>query len=67
VVEILEGLNSQGITLIMVTHDPELGMRARRRIKMVDGRIEEDTEATRHNRIAGDTSIPAKEIQDADK
>ena len=42
VVEILEDLNSQGITLIMVTHDPELGMRARRRVKMVDGRIEED-------------------------
>jgi putative ABC transport system ATP-binding protein len=43
VVDILEELNHQGITLIMVTHDPELGMRAKRRIKMVDGRIEEDT------------------------
>jgi putative ABC transport system ATP-binding protein len=43
VVEILEGLNNQGITLIMVTHDPELGARAKRRIKMVDGRIEEDS------------------------
>ncbi len=43
VIEILEELNRQGMTLIMVTHDPELGARARRRIKMVDGRIEEDT------------------------
>jgi putative ABC transport system ATP-binding protein len=43
VVEILEELNSREITLIMVTHDPELGMRAKRRIRMVDGRIEEDT------------------------
>jgi putative ABC transport system ATP-binding protein len=43
VVEILEELNTQGITLIMVTHDPELGGRAKRRIKMVDGRIEGDT------------------------
>jgi putative ABC transport system ATP-binding protein len=43
VVDILEELNSQGITLIMVTHDPELGERAKRRIKMVDGRIEGDT------------------------
>lgn len=43
VVEILEKLNDQGMTLIMVTHDPELGMRALRRIKMVDGLIEEDT------------------------
>jgi len=43
VVEILEELNRQAITLVMVTHDPELGARAKRRIKMVDGRIEEDT------------------------
>lgn len=44
VVEILEELNNRGITLIMVTHDPELGMRAKRRIRMVDGRIDEDTD-----------------------
>ena len=43
VVEILEELNRQGITLIMVTHDPELGGRAKRRIRLVDGRIEEDS------------------------
>ena len=39
VVEILEKLNRQGMTVIMVTHDPELGERAQRRIHMVDGRI----------------------------
>jgi putative ABC transport system ATP-binding protein len=40
VVEILETLNRErGITLIVVTHDPELGGRARCRIAMVDGRI----------------------------
>jgi putative ABC transport system ATP-binding protein len=42
VAEILEELNRQGITLIMVTHDPDLGKRARRRIRMVDGRIERE-------------------------
>jgi putative ABC transport system ATP-binding protein len=42
VAEILEELNRQGITLIMVTHDPELGRRARRQILMVDGRIEKE-------------------------
>ena len=31
-----------GITLIMVTHDPDLGRRARRQILMVDGHIEND-------------------------
>jgi len=38
--DVLESLNARGITLILVTHDPELGERARRQIKMRDGRIE---------------------------
>jgi len=42
VIDILEALNQKNITLIMVTHDPELGRRARRQINMVDGRIESD-------------------------
>jgi len=42
VIDILEELNSRDITLIMVTHDPELGNRARRQIRMMDGRIETD-------------------------
>ena len=39
VIEILEGLNRDQITLIIVTHDPALGKRAGRCIKMQDGRI----------------------------
>jgi len=42
VVEVLEKLNQQGITLIVVTHDAALGARATREIKMVDGRIVDD-------------------------
>lgn len=42
VVIALEKLNQRGITLIVVTHDPALGNRARRRVQMVDGRIVED-------------------------
>lgn len=42
VIEILESLQQQGITLIVVTHDPELGQRARRRLHMVDGAIVDD-------------------------
>jgi len=42
VVGILEQLNARGITLLVVTHDPELGQRARRRIHMVDGAIVSD-------------------------
>ena len=42
VIEILEGLNERGITLLVVTHDEALGKRAKRRIHMVDGAIVED-------------------------
>jgi len=43
VIKILEQLNQQDITLIVVTHDPELGERANRKIKFVDGEITVDT------------------------
>jgi len=42
VVRALETLNDRGLTLILVTHDPELGARAQRRIRMQDGAIVED-------------------------
>jgi putative ABC transport system ATP-binding protein len=42
VVQTLEALNERGITLIVVTHDRDLGERAQRTIRMVDGRIVED-------------------------
>jgi putative ABC transport system ATP-binding protein len=43
VISVLEELNDQGITLLVVTHDPAMGGRARRRIRMLDGAIESDT------------------------
>lgn len=43
IVDIIEQLNSQGIGLIVVTHDPDLGLRARRHVRMIDGRVESDT------------------------
>jgi len=42
VIEILENLHEQGTTLILVTHDPALGLRAHRRLRLVDGSIEQD-------------------------
>ena len=43
VIRILEDLNAQGITLIVVTHDTAMGERARRRIRMVDGKVAGDS------------------------
>jgi putative ABC transport system ATP-binding protein len=42
----LEDLNRQGMTLILVTHDPEIGNRAARRIQMADGTIVSDIAAS---------------------
>lgn len=55
VVEVLENLNREGITLLVVTHDAQLGKRARRRIRMVDGQIESDTGYS--NAPAGSTAL----------
>jgi len=41
VMETLEQLNRDGITLLVVTHDPTLGARARQRIRMADGAVVE--------------------------
>jgi putative ABC transport system ATP-binding protein len=43
VIRILEDLNSKGMTLIMVTHDPDLSKRAARRVQLADGKISTDT------------------------
>jgi putative ABC transport system ATP-binding protein len=42
VVRIIEQLNTDGIALIVVTHDPEIGGRANRRIVMRDGKVASD-------------------------
>lgn len=42
VLDTLEALNAHGLTLLIVTHDAELGARAGRRIRMDDGQIVAD-------------------------
>ncbi|MBO1895981.1 ABC transporter ATP-binding protein [Shewanella sp. BF02_Schw] len=39
VMELLENINQQGTTIIMVTHDSELARRAQRNIQIVDGQV----------------------------
>jgi len=46
VLRLLEALNAQGVTLILVTHDPVLGARARRQLRMEDGSIISDITST---------------------
>ena len=44
VLDILDQLNAEGITIILVTHEDEVGARARRRIWFRDGLIVEDSQ-----------------------
>ena len=39
IIELLEGLNQQGVTLMIITHDQTVGNRALRKIRIVDGQI----------------------------
>jgi putative ABC transport system ATP-binding protein len=39
IIELLEGLNRQGVTLMIITHDQHIGGRASRKIRIVDGKL----------------------------
>ncbi|HPC82601.1 MAG TPA: ABC transporter ATP-binding protein [Thermoanaerobaculaceae bacterium] len=41
VMELLEDMNRQGLTLVVVTHDPAIAARARRVLRLDDGRLVE--------------------------
>ena len=44
VIELIESLNRDGISLLIVTHDPEVGNRAQRHLSMRDGKIIDDAD-----------------------
>jgi putative ABC transport system ATP-binding protein len=44
VIQTIETLNREGMTVVMVTHDPDLGGRTARQVQMEDGRIASDSE-----------------------
>ncbi|GAB4259677.1 MAG: ABC transporter ATP-binding protein [Methylomicrobium sp.] len=39
IIELLERLNREGVTLVVITHDQAIGQRATRKIRIVDGKI----------------------------
>ena len=42
IVALLERLNREGLTLLIVTHDPRIGARAKRLLRMQDGKLSSD-------------------------
>jgi putative ABC transport system ATP-binding protein len=47
VMELLEEINTEGTTVLMVTHDPELAARAQRNVHIVDGQVTDLLQETR--------------------
>ncbi|WP_341326691.1 ABC transporter ATP-binding protein [Methylotuvimicrobium sp. KM2] len=43
IIDLLERLNEQGVTMVVITHDQAIGGRAKRKIRIVDGKIEAET------------------------
>jgi putative ABC transport system ATP-binding protein len=78
IMEILNTLNAQGRTIVIVTHDAAVAKRASRVIRFLDGRIDSDernghySPATRLGETAGDQvqstsdgDVPNSEVKDA--
>jgi len=47
IMDLLEGLNRDGQTVIVVTHDPRIGARVQRAVRLRDGVVESDVPRTR--------------------
>jgi putative ABC transport system ATP-binding protein len=46
ILAMLDQLSARGKTIIMVTHDASIAQHARRTVRMVDGRVVDDTGAS---------------------
>ncbi|MBC7663782.1 MAG: ATP-binding cassette domain-containing protein, partial [Caulobacter sp.] len=47
VMDLLEELNRDGATIVMVTHDPQLAARAQRNVHVIDGQVVDMSEEVR--------------------
>jgi putative ABC transport system ATP-binding protein len=47
VMELVVGLHRKGLTVVLVTHDPDIAAYAQRVVRMADGRLVEDREGAR--------------------
>jgi len=65
VMELLEDINSQGATIIMVTHDPELAARAQRNVHIVDGMATDLSVEPSLSRVAKASRVDASADSDA--
>jgi putative ABC transport system ATP-binding protein len=53
IVELLEDLNAQGATILVITHDTALAARLPRQVQMLDGRLVLDSASAQASGAAG--------------
>lgn len=58
IVSLIEGMNQRGLTLIVVTHDPKIGDRARRQIQLGDGEVVSDRRMDGPLESSAQASVP---------
>ena len=59
VMDLLEELNRDGATIVMVTHDPQLAARAQRNVHVIDGQV---VDASEDVRLAGRTGTQGEAL-----
>ena len=62
--QIFQELNDQGITVVLVTHEPHIARHARRLVQVRDGKIVADAEV--HHRLFASEWLANPENQAAD-
>ena len=60
VVELLQSLHKTGITIIVVTHEPDIAAYAGRRVVVRDGRIVSDSSQSPRDAAADLVTMPVK-------
>jgi macrolide transport system ATP-binding/permease protein len=60
ILDLLEKLNQEGLTLVVVTHNEEIANRARRRVHLVDGSLTDVTNGENGNRSTGSPAATVK-------
>jgi putative ABC transport system ATP-binding protein len=58
IMDLLEALNRAGRTIIMVTHEPDIAVRAHRTVLLRDGRVETISENGVDNAVAPVRNYP---------
>ena len=51
VLDIIKKLNDEGNTIVMITHDPTIAVRARRVVRIIDGKVDFDGSAEEYGKL----------------